>query len=131
MVDLRLLVCAAGLLVSTSLLRADPLPTAVLSCGATRIKTIGTRLTDGPTGKPDAASGSLVTFENGGSQISYDVVPAIRDNSKMGDHLFVCLVFVPKHCPPGDHRGKIYTTTNLRMLDSWTLPDSEHSCGGA
>ena len=31
----------------------------------------------------------------------------------------------------GDNRGKIYTTTNLRTLDSWTLTDSEHSCGGA
>jgi hypothetical protein len=25
----------------------------------------------------------------------------------------------------------MYTTTNLRTLDSWTLPDSQHMCGGA
>ena len=31
----------------------------------------------------------------------------------------------------GDARGRIYTTTNLRTLESWTMPDSEHQCGGA
>lgn len=38
---------------------------------------------------------------------------------------------LPQHCPPGDNRGKIYTTTNMRTVKSWTLPDSEHRCGGA
>jgi hypothetical protein len=43
----------------------------------------------------------------------------------------ICLVSLPQNCPPGDTRGRIYKTTNLRTRQSWTLPDSEHSCGGA
>jgi hypothetical protein len=42
-----------------------------------------------------------------------------------------CLTKLPTHCPPGDQRGKWYTTTNLRTDESWTLPDAEHMCGGA
>jgi hypothetical protein len=38
---------------------------------------------------------------------------------------------LPTNCPPGDHRGKLYTTTNLRTEEAWTLPDAEHGCGGA
>jgi hypothetical protein len=41
------------------------------------------------------------------------------------------LVSIPKGCPKGDHRGKIYKATNLRTHGQWTLPDAEHSCGGA
>ena len=43
----------------------------------------------------------------------------------------ILVVRVPKHCPPGDERGKVYCTTNLRNHEHWTLPDSEHACGGA
>jgi hypothetical protein len=75
-------------------------------------------------------SGSAVTFNNGGYNVSYDLVDAIRD-SRIGDHVMICLVYAPKDCPPGDDRGKTYTVTNLRTLESWTLPDSEHMCGGA
>lgn len=57
-------------------------------------------------------------------------LPAIK-NSRVGDHVLNCLVFIPKDCPKGDDRGRIYTVTNLRTLESWTLPDSQHSCGGA
>ena len=31
----------------------------------------------------------------------------------------------------GSAGGKVYRTTNLRTRQSWTLPDSEHGCGGA
>jgi hypothetical protein len=96
----------------------------------TRVATIGHRLEDGYTHKPMMNSGSAISFTNGLAQVSYDELPEITQ-SKRGDPVLVCLVFVPKHCPTGDDRGKIYTTTNLRTIESWTLPDSEHSCGGA
>ncbi|HJW39842.1 MAG TPA: hypothetical protein VJ476_01290, partial [Rhizomicrobium sp.] len=51
--------------------------------------------------------------------------------SHVGDPVLMCLVFIPSDCPKGDDRGKVYTTTDLRTLQSWTLPDAEHSCGGA
>jgi hypothetical protein len=57
-------------------------------------------------------------------------VPAI-EHSKAGDHVRMCLVSTPRHCPKGDNRGRVYRTTNLRMHKSWKLPDSEHMCGGA
>lgn len=104
----------------------DSLPTRILACGGSVITLIGGRL----EGDTNFSSGTSVFYQNGGSQVSYERVPAIV-NSKRGDHVLICLVFIPSHCPAGDDRGKFYTTTNLRTLDSWTLPDSEHSCGGA
>jgi hypothetical protein len=104
----------------------DRLPTYILTCGGGVITDIGGRL----EGDTNFSSGSSVFYQNDGSQVSYDKIPAIV-NSKRGDHVLICLVFIPRDCPAGDDRGKIYTTTNLRTLDSWTLPDSQHSCGGA
>jgi hypothetical protein len=102
---------------------ASGLPTHVGQCVPTKIKWIGTRI-----GLPD--SGSAVKFTNGGYQVSYSTVPAIV-HSKVGDRVRMCMVSVPKHCPPGDHRGKKYKTTNLRTHKHWTLYDAEHLCGGA
>ena len=104
--------------------RAASLPTYVGACVKTRIKSIGTRLEGAP------GSGSAVTFYNGGYQVGYDTVPAI-EHSKAGDHVRMCLVSIPRHCPKGDDRGRFYRTTNLRTHKSWKLPDSEHMCGGA
>ena len=100
------------------------LPTTVGACTETTIAEIGTRL----EGVPD--SGSAVRFADGGGQVSYQTLRAI-ERSRVGDEVRVCLVSVPKHCPPGDERGKVYRATNLRNHEHWTLPDSEHSCGGA
>lgn len=107
----------------------DPLPTTILSCGGSIIADIGSRL----EGDKNFETGAHVTLKNGGVSVAYQedaALLAIR-NSKVGDHVLVCLVYIPKHCPPGDNRGKVYTITNLRTLESWTLPDSQHQCGGA
>jgi len=107
----------------------DPLPTEVLSCGGSIITDIGSRL----AGDKNFKTGAHVMLKNLGFTVAYQDDPALPSisQSKVGDHVLVCLVYIPKHCPPGDNRGKIYTITNLRTLDSWTLPDSEHECGGA
>jgi hypothetical protein len=104
--------------------QAGGLPKRVGECAKTRIKSIETRLENAPD------SGSAVSFKNGGYQVSYDTVPAIV-HSKAGDPVRMCLVSVPKHCPKGDHRGRVYRTTNLRTHHGWKLMDSEHLCGGA
>ena len=109
---------------------AAPLPAALGQCRETTIAKIGERLEDGVTGQPVPGSGSAVTFANRGYQVSYDEEPAIQ-HSRRGDRVRICLVKLPQNCPRGDNRGRIYTTTNLRTGESWTLPDSEHSCGGA
>jgi hypothetical protein len=110
--------------------RADPLPTQLGQCVSTTLKSVETRLVDGPTGKPIPGSGSAVHFDNGGYQVSYDTVAAI-EQSRPGDPVRMCLVEVPPGCPKGDNRGWTYQTTNLRTHQSWTLPNAEHLCGGA
>ena len=112
--------------------RAAPRPPLlrVGTCVRTVIREVSQRLEDGVTHRVVPDSGSAVEFANGLYQVSYDQVDAVNQ-SRRGDPVFVCLMSLPTHCPPGDDRGKLYTTTNLRTEDSWTLPDSEHGCGGA
>ena len=127
LVVLTLAMC--GLVESDSVSAAE-LPGRVGTCIQTTVKRIGTRLTDGATGQPIKGSGSAVEYSNKGYQVSYETEPAIM-NSRVGDKVRICLISIPQHCPRGDGRGRIYRTTNLRTLQVWTLPDSEHTCGGA
>jgi hypothetical protein len=113
----------AALALSTAVAQAAS-PTRIGQCIGTRVKEVGTRLENTP------GSGSLVTFTNGGVQVSYEQVREV-DESRPGDRVSMCLVSIPKDCPPGDDRGRTYKTTNKRTGQSWTLPDSEHMCGGA
>jgi hypothetical protein len=124
------LLLVAPILFSTGIAAADPLPTQIGQCTNTTIKDVTTRLQDGATNKPIPGSGSAVDFANGGYQVSYDTIDAITQ-SHAGDPVTMCLVSIPKGCPPGDKRGLTYKTTNLRTHGAWTLPDSEHMCGGA
>jgi hypothetical protein len=126
---IRILTAAFALgLVSPAV--AGSLPTHVGECAATTVAKVETRLMDGATGQPMPGSGSAIAFANGGYQVSYDQVAAV-DRSRPGDPVKICLVSIPRHCPPGDTRGRTYRTTNLRTGGVWTLPDSEHMCGGA
>ena len=113
----------AALALSTAVAQAAS-PTRIGQCVGTRVKEVGTRLENTP------GSGSLVTFTNGGVQVSYDQVREV-DESRPGDRVSMCLVSIPKDCPPGDDSGRTYKTTNKRTGQSWILPDSEHMCGGA
>jgi hypothetical protein len=124
------LVLTAAILLPAGVAAADPLPTQVGQCTKTTIKDVTTRLQDGVTKQPMPGSGSAVDFANGGYQVSYDTIAAITQ-SRAGDPVTMCLVSIPQGCPPGDKRGITYKTTNLRTHGTWTLPDSEHMCGGA
>jgi hypothetical protein len=130
MKNLSLAVFCFGLLISPFPGVAAPLPTKIGQCSNTTVKSVGTRLEDGQTHQPILDSGSAITFTNGGYQVSYDTVAAIQ-KSHPKDRVQLCLKSVPHPCPPKDNRGKVYQTLNLRTGQSWTLPDSEHSCGGA
>jgi hypothetical protein len=109
-----------------AVVRADQLPTQVGECSESTIAMIGGRL----EGDDTFESGTAVQFDNGGSQISYDRIDAVV-NSRIGDPVRICLVSIPEGCPPGDERGRVYSTTNLRSGEAWELPDSSHLCGGA
>ena len=107
------------------------LPKAVGECVMTTIEKIGDRFGApiGESPRPDSM-GSAVVFANGGYQVSYEWEAALA-RSRVGDKVRMCLVSIPQDCPPGDDRGRRYTTTNLRTGEAWTLPDSQHMCGGA
>ena len=96
------------------------------TCYTARIKWIGARLGDDPKGD----SGSAVLFDNGLYQVDYSPIREIV-RSRVGDPVTLCVVELPKDCPPGDFRGITYRTHNWRTHKSWTLADSEHMCGGA
>jgi uncharacterized protein len=112
--------------------RSEPpittLPHQIGQCTITKIASISTRF--GEELKPEPEDGTAVTFANGGLQISYNYEPDVA-KSHIGDEVLLCLVSVPKDCPTGDDRGKIYSATNLNTVGSWLLPDAQHSCGGA
>jgi len=113
-----------GMLILPTESRAESIPSKVGQCVITKVSEIGTRL----EGMPD--SGTSITFSNGISLVSYDTVPQAVA-SKPGDKVSMCLKSVPQDCPPGDERGKVYSVTNLRTKKKFTLPDSQHQCGGA
>ena len=125
----KALILVAAVVMATPAL-AEGMPKHVGECVQSRIAKIENRLEDGTTGKPMPGSGSAVEFVNGGYQVSYEQLPEV-DSSRPGDPVRICLVSIPQGCPPGDKRGREYKTTNLRTHRSWTLPDSEHMCGGA
>jgi len=56
--------------------------------------------------------------------------PAIA-RSRVGDKVVMCVTRLPDHCPPGDFRGVVYKTRDLRTGENWEEGDSVHSCGGA
>lgn len=111
---------------------ADGLPKQVGQCTTTKIAAIASRFGEPlrpPAGPLDTA-GTAIKYANEGYQVSYDYVPAIAQ-SRVGDDVRLCLVSVPKDCPPGDERGKEYSASNLRTGGKWVLPDAQHMCGGA
>ena len=109
----------------------DVLPVKVGDCSETTI----THLT-GYWGhklhkrKQSIGEGVSVQYSNKGGGYSLDDMPEIAA-SQVGDRVKMCLISIPTHCPPGDDRGRVYQTTNLRTNQSWSLPDDVHGCGGA
>jgi uncharacterized protein len=107
------------------------LPAAVGDCVATTISEIGDRFGEPlPETPTDKTMGTGISFSNGAYQVSYEWEASVA-RSRKGDPVRMCLASIPRKCPPGDERGRSYTTTNLRTGEAWTLPDSQHMCGGA
>jgi hypothetical protein len=127
--DLQQAMLAAPIVLWPMVASAQGLPTREGTCVRTKIAQVQHRLQD-ENGKFVPDSGSAVQFVNGGYQVSYEELEAVK-NSRKGDPALMCLIQIPRGCPPGDARGRMYTTTNLRTMESWTMSDSEHGCGGA
>jgi hypothetical protein len=73
----------------------ERLPTTPGTCVLTEISTISSRLAKGRTRQPIPGSGSAVTFNNKGYQVSYAEEPAIL-HSRRGDKVYMCLMQVPR-----------------------------------
>jgi uncharacterized protein len=110
----------------------DGIPTRIGQCSITKVASISSRF-GGELKHPttdEMDTGAAVSYANRGYQVSYSYVESIA-NSQIGDEVLLCLVSIPKNCPPGDSRGRFYSATNLRTKGSWLLPDAQHICGGA
>lgn len=109
--------------------RISQLPRKVGECFETTITAITDRYgEDIPArAKKGADPGTIVRFSNSGVQVSLR-----RENSIVRSQVFdkvnMCLVEVPKECP-GDLRGRVYRTTNLRTKETWNLANDVRSCG--
>src|SRR3974390_1737846 len=94
--------------------RISQLPSKVGECFDTTITSITDRYGEdiAPKPKKGADPGTIVRFSNSGVQVSLK-----RENSIVRSQIFdkvnMCLVEVPKECP-GDLRGRVYRTINLR-----------------
>ena len=130
MTEHRVFILVLTAVLASSAAVSGGLPMRPGTCTWTKIKRLEHRLAEGKDGPFVPDSGSAVTFENGGNQVSYEELDAVR-HSRAGDPVLMCLVSIPQHCPKGDNRGRMYTTTNLRTWESWTMADAEHHCGGA
>jgi hypothetical protein len=111
--------------------RISLLPGKVGECADTTITSItdryGADLTP-PGSKNGSDKGTIVRFSNSGVQVSLEKERAIA-RSQIFDKVNMCLVSVPKDCPAGDIRGRVYRTTNLRTGESWNLANDVRSCG--
>ena len=120
---------AAALALATPPLRPS-LPKHVGDCATTKVSAdrdaAGRRLDH----KPDRGFGQRVEFVNGGYQVSYDTVAAI-EASRPGDPVHICLVSIPQGLPAGRQSRPDLQDHQPAHHGLWTLPDAEHSCGGA
>ena len=107
------------------------LPTSIGQCAVTQVAGITPRLDFGhPPTSQDFDNGTAIVFVNGAHQVSYEREEALL-RSRPGDMVTMCLISIPRNCPPGDDRGRVYTVTNMRTNETWSLPDAQHVCGGA
>ena len=111
--------------------RISILPGKVGECADTTITSItdryGADLTPAAS-KKGSDSGTIVRFSNSGVQVSLVKERAIA-RSQVFDKVNMCLVEIPKGCPAGDIRGRVYKTTNLRTGESWSLANDVRGCG--
>ena len=122
---------SATAIAGSDTLQSGTIPKSIGQCVRTTVARVTPRLDPGhPPTSSDFDSGTAIVFTNGGSQVSYEREEPLL-SSQRGDDVVVCLTSIPRHCPPGDVRGRTYAATDLRTRASWWLPDSEHSCGGA
>ena len=104
-------------------------PQTLAQCVKTRIKDFTTRFGN-PLRGSRADTGIFIDYDNGGYIYSYDRGSNF-DGIAQGQPVVLCLMSIPRDCPAGDDRGRVYYTLDLATRQSWVSGDSEHGCGGA
>lgn len=107
----------------------QPMPEKIGQCAVTTIEELATRFGE-PLDTAEAGAGTSVTLANGGYQVDYSTNDAIYA-SEVGQRVVICLMQIPRDCPTGDDRGRLYLTYNTVTQRNWALSDSQHMCGGA
>lgn len=97
-------------------------------CFSTTVAHVGPRL-EGDSVE-DSAPGASVAYQDGHYQVDYESSPTAL-GFNVGDAVHLCVVDLPRGCPPGDHRGIDYEATDLVTGRTFRAADSEHECGGA
>jgi uncharacterized protein len=105
------------------------IPAAPGQCMETRITEVTTRF-GAPLDYNDAEEGTAVSFSDDIGQVSYGREEALTQ-AKAGDRVVLCLMSIPRDCPKGDVRGRLYLGYDADAKTQWILPDSQHLCGGA
>lgn len=117
--------------VDESVAPSSILPSKVGECADTTITSITDRFgADLTPSRKGSEKGTFIRFSNSGVQVSLVKEGAVV-RSQVFDKVNMCLVEIPKGCQPGDNRGRLYKTTNLRTKESWSLANDIKSCGGA
>jgi len=107
----------------------EPMPAKLGQCSITKIAALTTRFGE-PLEGADAIAGSAVEYTNDGRQVSYSLEEGLAGSAE-GQPVAVCLIAIPRDCPAGDDRGRLYLGLNLETQGSWVLTDTQHMCGGA
>jgi uncharacterized protein len=108
----------------------QPMPEKVGDCTLTHVAELMTRIGN-PLDGADADEGSQVLLANDGLLVSYEREFGLTA-SQVGDPVAICLMSIPRDCPTGDDRGRMYYGVNIaRQGATWALSDSIHLCGGA
>ena len=118
--------------------RAAAAPTTVGACSQTTVTAKRFRMASSP-GDPGYQPSSsplgkevLISFANGlGLYAGEGDAFILSNHFAPGHRVTLCLVSLPKDCPPGDDRGKVYRLTDLQTRRTLTGIDSWHLCGGA
>jgi len=127
--DMALILVSSSLVVSAIPALSAPPPTQIGKCTDTFIEQVSTRSSAGSRRSVPGSSTS-VNLTNGIYLVSYDEITPLK-KFKVGEKVKLCLLSIPRDCPPADNRGRTYRLLSYRTRQSVKLPNSQHSCGGA
>ena len=106
------------------------MPKKVGDCAVTHIAAITTRFGEPLDGRrSERGQRHRISPMGAAGLLRYGQARSTMPRS--GDPVVMCLMSIPRDCPKGDDRGRVYYGLDVRTGGTWSLPDSQHMCGGA